>query len=301
MEAVRDALLAAPAQAPATGPQRVVAWLGVQPRTGDGPSEAASSPSAATGELAGDSSPLTRDSSPVSSPATGSTGIHREESDSGPFTAESVTETFSPESVEHEAVNGQGELEAWQDGETPRRTLPMRKVAVAAGAVILLITVSALVRGGGDADASGNLAADTTDSIVDSIPAQPMAPDPALVAEIWSRLVLAEQQDYEEQFVDAIHTLQSADASVATILAQFPGYPEVEILADSVQAQIQGTLGRCTSLRDVNLRRNVTGPECPVIDSPAHTDSIIATDPPAETDSIIATDSLPDPNERPPE
>jgi hypothetical protein len=307
MEAVRDALLAAPAQAPATGPQRVVAWLGLQSRTADEQSEVASSPDAATGELAGTSSPSTRDASPVSSPATDTAGIHLEESDSGPFTsdtgpftAESVTETFNPESV-GQPVDGRDELGAWQDEETPRRTLPMRKVAVAAGAVILLITVSALVRGGGDADAAGNLAADTTSTIVDSIPAQPIAPDPALVAEIWSRLVLAEQQDYEEQFVDAIHTLQTADASVATILAQFPGYPEVQILADSVQAQIQGTLGRCTSLRDVNLRRNVTGPECPVIDPPAETDSIRATDPPAETDSIIATDSLPDPNERPPE
>lgn len=284
MEAVRDALLAAPSQAPATGPQRVVAWLGLQ-SGGDVQTHA---PSAQTGQLAGTTPPATRDTSALS-PATDSTAIDREESDSGPFTAESVTEMFTPESVEHEPVDGHDELAAWQDGETPQRTLPIRKAAIAAGAVVLLIAVSALVRGGGDADASGNLAADTTSSVVDSIPAQPIAPDPALVAEIWSRLVLAEQQDYEEQFVDAVHTLQTADSSVAIILAQFPGYPEVLILADSVQAQIQGTLGRCTSLRDVNLRRNVTGPECPAID------------PPAEADSISATDSIPDLNERRPE
>ena len=288
MEAVRDALLAAPAQAPATGPQRVVAWLGLQSHPDDEQTEATSSQSAAIGELTGTSSPSTRDAVPVSSPAMDSTAIHHEESDSGPFPAESVTEMFTADSLEHESVDGQYEVDAWQEDETPRRTLPLRKAAVAAGAVILLITVSALVRGGGDADAS-NLAADTTSTVVDSIPAPPMAPDPALVAEIWSRLVLAEQQDYEEQFVDAFHTLQTANSSVATILSQFPGYPEVQILADSVQAQMQGTLGRCTSLRDVNLRRNVTGPECPVLD------------PPAVTDSISATDSLPDPNEGRPE
>jgi hypothetical protein len=66
-----------------------------------------------------------------------------------------------------------------------------------------------------------------------------------------------------------------------TVLAQFPGSAEVRILADSVQSQIQGTLGRCTSLRDVNLKRNVTGPDCPVVEPP-----------PPETDSISTTVSL---------
>jgi hypothetical protein len=143
------------------------------------------------------------------------------------------------------------------------------------------------VQGGRDADASSSiLAADTMSSAIDSIPAPPAVPDPTLLAQIWSRLALAEQQDFEDQFVAAFHTLQSADSSVTTVLAQFPGSAEVQILADSVQSQIQGTLSRCTSLRDVNLKRNMTGPECPVVEPPPEPDSIL------ETDSISTTVSL---------
>jgi hypothetical protein len=183
---------------------------------------------------------------------------------------------------EYEPVHGQEEPDAWQDDGPPRRTLPVRKAALAAVAATLLITVLALVQGGRDADASSSiLAADTMSSVIDSLPAAPAVPDPTLLAEIWSRLALAEQQDFEDQFVAAFHTLQSADSSVATVLAQFPGSAEVQILADSVQSQIQGTLGRCTSLRDVNLKRNVTGPDCPVVEPP-----------PPETDSISTTGSL---------
>jgi serine/threonine protein kinase len=287
MDAVRDALLAAPAQSPATGPQRVVAWLGLQSRPGEGPTQAPAGAAAVTGPVTGAGSPSTTPRSPATDPTltpeTDPTGSPIEGSYSGLFASDSVAEIEAAGGDGH----GQDEPGAWQDDETPRRTLPLRKAAVAAGAALLLITVLALVRGGRDADASSSiLAADTMSSAIDSIPAPPAVPDPTLLAQIWSRLALAEQQDFEDQFVAAFHTLQSADSSVTTVLAQFPGSAEVQILADSVQSQIQGTLSRCTSLRDVNLKRNMTGPECPVVEPPPEPDSIL------ETDSISTTVSL---------
>jgi hypothetical protein len=277
MEAVRDALLSAPAQPPATGPQRVVAWLGVQSHPGEGQTQTPTSASAATGPVTGAGSPFTTPRSPATDPA----GSSDEESYADPFAPDSV-EIRAAGGDEYEPVHGQEEPDARQDDEPPRRTLPVRKAALAAVAATLLITVLALVQGGRDADASSSsIAADTMSSVIDSLPAAPAVPDPTLLAEIWSRLALAEQQDFEDQFVAAFHTLQSADSSVVTVLAQFPGSAEVQILADSVQSQIQGTLGRCTSLRDVNLKRNVTGPDCPVVEPP-----------PPETDSISTTVSL---------
>jgi hypothetical protein len=238
-----------------------------------------------TGPVTGAGSPFTAPRSPATDPAlspvpdpAGSPG----EESYAPFAPDSAEEIDAAGADEYEPVHGQDQPDVWQDDEMPRRTLPVRKTVLAAGAAILLITVLALVQGGRDADASSStLAADTLSSVIDSLPAPPAVPDPTLLAEIWSRLAVAEQQDFEDEFVAAFHTLQSADSSVATVLAQFPGSAEVQILADSVQSQIQGTLGRCTSLRDVNLKRNVTGPDCPVVEPP-----------PPETDSISTTVSL---------
>jgi predicted Ser/Thr protein kinase len=266
MEAVRDALLMAPAQPPSTGPQRVVAWLGHQPQPGE--ATVADGTTGATGESLAVDPPVTQ-AGPAASPMTGirsASVTPTAASDSGLFAVETPN-------AEHLAAADlpdadSDDTDKWQedDGEG-LRALPLRKMAIGAGAVVLLVLVIAQVSGDRNGDAAaGAIVEDTTTTIVEPEPILPLEPDTAVLAGIWSQLALAEEQDFGDRFDEAFLTLHAADSSVATVLAAFPGNVQVQLLADSVRSQIEATLGRCTSLRDVNLARNVAAHECPVIE-----------------------------------
>jgi eukaryotic-like serine/threonine-protein kinase len=254
MEAVRDALLQAPAQAPATGPHRLVAWLGLQSHDSAADQEPAPAP------VTGSSRPLapvTHETSPASL---------EDEADATTDHPDSIM--FPAQAADAEPY-ATGELEPFGDGEpseTPRRRLPVGRIVLAAASFVLLLGMIARFTGNGDA-ADGSLAVlpEDTAALTVTVPIPP-APDSAALAAIWTEMSVAEQEDFSDQFAAAMARLHAAESQLDVILVEFPDDSVVRVLADSLQAQIVATTERCNAWRTVALNRNQPAPECVVIE-----------------------------------
>lgn len=271
MEAVRNALLAAPSQAPATGPQRLTAWLGT-PTTRTAPTPAVAADAA---ERSGDDDAA---ASAVEAPAAAEplypvvSGGLADPAD--PFLPDEssadvlgVPDSMLFPAAQVDATNAQAadaddvQSEPGAAIGTSRRRLPLR-AGILAASVILLVSVLALIRGNGRMAAVA-LPADT--AIVEA-PVVVSVPDPVLIAEIYAQLSQAAQDELEDRYASVIPALQAMESRVVIMLTDFPDDPDVRILADSVHTQIETTRNRCNAVRVIKLGRNQPAPTCEMIE-----------------------------------
>jgi eukaryotic-like serine/threonine-protein kinase len=257
MEAVRDALLNAPAQAPATGPHRLVAWLGLQSNDADAEEPAAPPPVTGATRAMGPAAPAGHDDIAAALD---------HDRDSTPDHPDSIMFPAQPSDA---APYSTGEYEPIVDGEaaeSPARRLPIGRLALAAASVVVLLGM--IVRFTGDSGAADDGVAalpEDTAALVLTVP-MPPAPDSIALAGIWAEMSVAEEQDFADEFVAAMERLQAAESRLEPILAEFPDDSIVRVLADSLQGQINATSLRCITSRTVALNRNETAPECAVIE-----------------------------------
>jgi hypothetical protein len=139
----------------------------------------------------------------------------------------------------------------------PKRPLPKR-VAGGIAAVLVLAAIGFAVFSGEDEPAVPEQA--ETDTEVVAPP--PPVPDPAELEAVHAALGMAETDAANEQFAAAFRRLAEAEIGVTALLERFPGYSDLQALADSVRAQIEQTGTRCEAFRRLALARRETPPAC---------------------------------------
>jgi serine/threonine protein kinase len=249
MEAMRDAMLAAPAQPVTTGPRRLAAWM----RGRRDAQTAVASPS-------------TQPSQPVAAAAAPQTNPEVTQKDEpvlvGEAEPENVLEEVSPEPTSADPdpdvdaplteTTPRRRLPMWPPGRLPGR-LPMRAVAIAASVAILLVTGFSLFSGRESRAAQ-------EPPVVTPIPLPQL--DDSVLTGLWSELKAAELEDEAEQYVLALGRLQSAETRGTALLAAFPAHPGLLGAVDSTRAQITLTKKRCEASRTVAIGRGQPAPQC---------------------------------------
>jgi hypothetical protein len=269
MEAVRDALLAAPTQPVATGPRRLASWLGMPHEQRDATGATAERPTPDTGQAAA-STPATGKPAAAATvqpvaPSRSATmaGMEPMAADATrvPTTAEGVvTNADAAAGITGEHDAGEYDAGEYVPGTAPaaepaRRRLSVPLLAAAAIAVLLLVSVVGLL--------SRRPTSPEPPPVAETEAEAPVAqPDEGELAALWADLHMAEEEDFTDNYVGAIRRLRAAEAQATALLARFPAHPELTILADSARAQIVATADRCESLRTVALRQNRTPPVC---------------------------------------
>jgi serine/threonine protein kinase len=257
MEAMRDAMLAAPAQPVTTGPRRLTAWMRGRTQTHTAVSSAPTQPpqppqttapapetnSALTGKvepvLAADAEPENslEDMSPEAAPADPDNDVDAPRTDPKPRLR----------------------LPMWPPGRLPGR-LPMRTVAIAAVVAILLVTGFSLF-------SSRESPAAQEPTLVTPVPVPQL--DDSVITGLWSELKAAELEDEAEQYVLALSRLEAAETRATALLTTFPAHPGLQSAVDSTRAQITLTKKRCEALRTVAIGRNQPAPLCSTENEPA--------------------------------
>jgi hypothetical protein len=270
MEAVRDALLAAPTQPVTTGPRRLAPWLGVRHQQRDPSGATAERPTSTpdTGQAAATTpdtgQPTAADTvQPAAFPAAPSAtmvGMEPVAADATrvPTTAETViTSADAAAGVTGDDAAGEYVPGTAPAAEPARRRLHVPLLAAAAIAVLLLVSVVGLLSRRPTSPEPPPVAEEEAEAEA------PVAlPDEGELAALWADLHMAEEEDFADNYVGAIRRLRAAEARATALLARFPAHPELMILADSARAQIFATVDRCESLRTVALRQNRTPPVC---------------------------------------
>jgi predicted Ser/Thr protein kinase len=271
MEAVRDALLAAPTQPVTTGPRRLAPWLGVRHEQRDPSGATAERPASTpnTGQAAATTpdtgQPAAADTvQPAAFPAAPSAtmvGMEPVAADATrvPTTAETVvTRADAAAGITGDDAAGEYVPGTAPAAEPARRRLHVPLLAAAAVAVLLFVSVVGVLSrrttpppepppvAGAEAEAEAPVALPEEDEL----------------AALWADLHMAEEEDFADNYVGAIRRLRAAEAQATALLARFPAHPELMILADSARAQISATVDRCDAVRTVALRQNRTPPVC---------------------------------------
>jgi hypothetical protein len=266
MEAMREALLAAPTGLVTTGPRRLAAWLGLGGGTSaeaDEPDHG-SDPAGSGGSRTDPTVPLQAAPPDAYDPVT-----------PAPLAAVPATEAFdSPGDVIEVpaglagAEEGEG-LPSSPDLETealPRRRV-LRPVTIGVPVLVLLLVAAATLFGPerGSRDEPEAAAHDpATAGPEPPVQEEPEAdvPDPVLLDAIRAGMVLAEEDRGALRFAAAIRRLQALDSRLAAMAAEYPGDGEIRILADSAGSDLARVENQCNALRQVALLRNETPPVC---------------------------------------
>jgi eukaryotic-like serine/threonine-protein kinase len=282
MEAVRDALLAAPTQPVATGPRRLASWLGLhhEPRHASGSTAERPSASPSTGQpaaaAASTGQPAAASTGQPASPSTGQPAVASPGQDASAATRPPVVAATVQVGTDAARVPPTGgDLDADMDAaaalmdghdtgefgagsvpvdEPPLRRLRVPLLAAAMVAVLLLVSVVGLL--------SRRPAQPAEPPPVVETEAPVAQPDDSVLAALWADLSTAEQEEVVDDYSAALGRLRAAEAQTMALLARFPGHPDLEILRDSVRSQILATERRCDSVRTVALRHNRTPPVC---------------------------------------
>jgi hypothetical protein len=224
MEALRDALLAAPTGPVTTAPRRLAAWLGGEPITSP------TMPEHPPAEPEPDGSVAT---------APRATARPRRLRPLGVMAAVGLVILL---------LGGVRLLTG--DREVVGSGTPVGPAAVESGTIEPEAAESGMI----EAEAVEAEAVELTSPIV--------AADADLLVGLWAELARAETEDLEGSYVAAIVRLEETVSRAERLLEGHPGHPFLAMLVDSAQAQISATERRCEADRLVQLRRGMVAPEC---------------------------------------
>lgn len=254
MEELRSALLAAPSQPVTTGPGRLAAWLGLKggrdQQNGDQVAATLTSPDA---EAAAEQSVADVAADVVAA----------EQLVETPISDERASAPVSADSAAADAVLEAGVVPADPEATAaaPRNSILSRIGAGVAAVVALLVAVLALRAPGGESDEV--VAPPLVDTGPTTRAVSPLVPD-SVLAYARSDLVAAAFEMEAGQYVAAIHRLHGVESRLANLAATFPQRTDVQIVADSVRAQLELIERRCNALKKLAAERNEPAPVCEV-------------------------------------
>jgi serine/threonine protein kinase len=144
------------------------------------------------------------------------------------------------------------------EAEKPQRPHSRTRHALAgAGAAVAILVVAVTLLGRNDSAGEPEAPAEAA---IESPP--PPVLDEQVLADVRAALGDAAGDEDELQFTRAIQRLRDAQVQLAGVAAVFPGDQQVRLLGDSIAAQLSHVQTRCNVLREVEIRRRQTPPDC---------------------------------------